>query len=85
MPGFSFPYIENVGFSRFPDDYLSTTTLKISGLDTRPTALIHSASYFHYWVCTRVSLLTCWLDVSQVGLELNTSHPLDNTTEYHPA
>ena len=47
-----------------------TTTIHISGLNTQPASLIHPASYSHYWVCTWTSLLTCWLDFCQVGLEL---------------
>jgi hypothetical protein len=41
---------------------------KISGLHTQPAALIHPASDSRYRVCPRISLLTCWLNFSQVGL-----------------
>jgi hypothetical protein len=48
---------------------LLTTTKSISGLNTQPASSIHPASYSHYWACTWISLLTCWLHFGQVGLE----------------
>jgi hypothetical protein len=58
----------NVGFhSRSPGRCPMTTMSKISGLHTRPAALIHPASDSCYQICPRTSLLTCWLDFSQVG------------------
>src|SRR5262249_60620581 len=47
---------------------LMTTTLPISGLNTGPAFLIHPASDSRYRAYPRTSLLTGWLDVSQVGL-----------------
>jgi hypothetical protein len=47
---------------------LMTTTLHISGLNTGPAFLIHPASDSRYRAYPRTSLLTGWLDVSQVGL-----------------
>jgi hypothetical protein len=39
------------------------------GSITRPASSFHPAPYAHCWVCTWISLLTCWLGFSQVGLE----------------
>jgi hypothetical protein len=39
------------------------------GSITRPAFLFHPVSYFHYWFCTWVSLLTCWLGFDQMGFE----------------
>ena len=47
---------------------LMTTTLHISRLNTGPAFLIHPASDSRYRAYPRTSLLTGWLDVSQVGL-----------------
>jgi len=64
----AFRHHNNVGFhSRSPGRCPMTTMSKISGLHTRPAALIHPASDSCYQVCPRTSLLTCWLDFSQVG------------------
>ena len=40
------------------------------GSISRPAFLIHPVPYFHYWFCTWVSLLTCWLGFDQMGFEL---------------
>ena len=45
-----------------------TTTIHISGLNTEPAPLIHPASDSRYRAYPRISLLTCWLSSSQVGL-----------------
>ena len=64
----AFRHHNNVGFhSRSPGRCPMTTMSKISGLHTRPAALIHPASDSCYQVCPRTSLLTCWLYFSQVG------------------
>ena len=64
----AFRHHNNVGFhSRSPGRCPMTTMSKISGLHTRPAALIHPASNSCYQVCPRTSLLTCWLDFSKVG------------------
>jgi len=39
------------------------------GSITRPASSFHPAPYVHGWVCTWMSLLTCWLGLGQVGLE----------------
>ena len=39
------------------------------GSITRPASSLTPASYAHCWAGTWSSLLTCWLGVSQVGLE----------------
>src|SRR5207253_6217346 len=41
------------------------------GSITRPASSFHPAPYAHCWVCTWMSLLTCWLGFDQVGLELS--------------
>jgi hypothetical protein len=53
------------------------------GSITRPTSSLPPASYAHCWAGTWSSLLTCWLGVSQVGLEPEGSHPLGNTNQFH--
>jgi hypothetical protein len=70
---------------RFPESYPSTTTSKISGLDTQPATSIRPAQDSRYRVCPRTSLLTCWLGFSQVGLSyvLPRDHPLSNIIEFH--
>jgi hypothetical protein len=60
----AFQRVPAVGFCS-----LRTTTLHISGLNTEPAPLIRPASDSRYRVCPRTSLLACWLDFSQVGLE----------------
>jgi len=67
----AFRRMQSVGFPLplHREIILLTTTKSISGLNTQPASLIHPASYSHYWVCTWTSLLTCWLDFCQVGLE----------------
>ena len=47
---------------------LMTTTLHMSGRNTAPAPLIQPASDSRYRADPRTSLLTCWLDFSQVGL-----------------
>ena len=59
---------------------LMTTTIHFSGLNTEPAPLFHPASYSRYRVCTWISLPTCWLNFSQVGL----SRPLGNNNQFHP-
>src|SRR5438093_5849491 len=41
------------------------------GSITRPASSFHPAPYAHCWVCTWMSLLTCWRGFDQVGLELS--------------
>ena len=40
------------------------------GSITRPAFLFYPVPYVHYWFCTWVSLLTCWLGFDQMGFEL---------------
>src|SRR5262245_31296367 len=49
----------------------------------RPASSLPPASYAHCWAGTWSSLLTCWLGVSQVGLEPEGSHPLGNNNPFH--
>ncbi len=65
----AFRPMETVGFLPTSGIILQTTTLHISGLNTGPACLIRPASDSHLWAYPRTSLLTCWLDFSQVGLE----------------
>src|SRR5262245_23143761 len=53
------------------------------GSITRPASSLTPASYAHCWAGTWSSLLTCWLGVSQVGLEPEGSHPLGNNNQFH--
>ena len=50
----------------------------LRGSITRPGVLLPPAPYSPCGVCTRSSLLSCWLGVAQVGLESANSHPLGN-------
>jgi hypothetical protein len=53
------------------------------GSITRPASSLTPASHAHCWAGTWSSLLTCWLGVSQVGLEPEGSHPLGNNNQFH--
>lgn len=68
---------------RFGKVISKTTTMPISGLNTEPVFLIHSAPDSRYRVDLRVSLLTCRLGFNQVGLEACLPHPLGNNIEFH--
>ena len=46
-----------------------STTIHFSGLNTEPVSLIRLASDSRYRAYPQTSLLTCWLNFSQVGLE----------------
>ena len=76
-----------VGFLLLRRIILLTTTLHISGLNTRPGRLIRPASDSRFRACPWTSLPTCWLDVSQVGLGSRTrTHwvTLSNFMGFHP-
>ena len=60
-----------------------TTTIHISGLNTEPVFLLHSAPDLRYRFCLRISLLTCRLSFSQVGIGACLPHPLGNNIEFH--
>ena len=60
----AFPLVSPGGLSCCPRRY------SFRGSITRPAASFHPAPYAHCWVCTWMSLLTCWLGFDQVGLEL---------------
>ena len=49
---------------------VETTNIDFSELNTEPASLIHLASDSRCRACPQISLLTCWLGFSQVGLEL---------------
>ena len=74
-------------FIRLDGLILMSTTIHFSGLNTVPTSLIHSASYFRYRFCTWVSLLPCRLHFRQMGVScLNMwrqEHPLGNNIKFH--
>ena len=57
-----------VGFLPHREIILMTTTIPISGLNTGPASLFRPASDSRFRAYPRTSLLTCWLDFSQVGL-----------------
>jgi hypothetical protein len=50
---------------------------------TQPGISLPPAPYSSCEVCTRRSLLPCWLGVGEVGLEFENSHPLGNNDLFH--
>ena len=55
------------------------------GSITRPAPSLCPVSYLHYWFCTWISLLTCWLGFRQRDLSSAVkldSHPLDNIDKF---
>ena len=64
--------------------YPVTTTIHFSGLYTDPLFLIHLASDSRCRVCPQVSLLPCRPDFEQMGLVYLYTHPLGNTSQFHP-
>jgi hypothetical protein len=53
------------------------------GSITRPGVLLPPAPYSPCEVCTRRSLLPCWLGFREVGIESENSHPLGNNDLFH--
>jgi hypothetical protein len=67
----AFRFSDSVGFLRLLPDYpFVHNNLLFRGSITRPAFSLHPVSYSHYWFCTWISLLTCWLGFRQMGLEL---------------
>ena len=78
----AFQRLHTVGFPLTTRVILSTTTIHISGLNDAACLLATPGFVRPLTGRHAGSLLTCWLDVSQVGLA-HSAHPLGNNNPFH--